>query len=145
LDTWPLEWYRPGVVGRAEVAIRKQKAKAKRATQQKQNEQHTVEVRTAREAAQTSIVKAPAEMVATEEIHQKVPIESATERRTEGTPSTTTSVPLKWSLLTEQMKPWKKAKESKWDGELTTLTEGDLGDIGDTVREATRDAINDTM
>jgi hypothetical protein len=46
---------------------------------------------------------------------------------------------------TEWSKPRKKAKASKLDGELITLTEGDLGDIGDTVREVTREAIDEAM
>lgn len=54
-------------------------------------------------------------------------------------------MPLKCLLLVEWTKPWKKAKASKWDGELTTLTKGELRDIGDTIREATRDAINDVV
>ena len=34
---------------------------------------------------------------------------------------------------------------SKWDGELTTLSEGDLGAIGDKVHEVTWEAIDEAM
>jgi len=62
-----------------------------------------------------------------------------------GTPSTTIGTPLKRPPPIERKKPQKKAKESKWDGELTTLTEGNLGDTGETVREVTQDAIDEAM
>lgn len=34
---------------------------------------------------------------------------------------------------------------SKWDRELTTLTKGDLDDIGDTVHEVTWEAMDEAM
>lgn len=34
---------------------------------------------------------------------------------------------------------------SKLDGELITLTEGDLCDIGDTVHEVTQEVLNEAM
>jgi len=40
----------------------------------------------------------------------------------EGMSPTTMGAPLKWPQLIKQMKFWKKAKVSKWDRELTTLT-----------------------
>lgn len=60
LDTWPLEWHRPDAVEHDEATISKQKAEAKHAAQQKQNEQHAAEVRAAQEVAQNSTNKAPA-------------------------------------------------------------------------------------
>jgi len=36
-------------------------------------------------------------------------------------------------------------KASKLDGELITLTEGDLYDIGDIVREVTREVLQEAM
>lgn len=91
------------------------------------------------------IDKAPARAAVNDESHQKVPTKMATEIGKEGTPSTTTGEPLKQPLLIEQTKLQKKAKASKWDRELTTLTKGDIGDTGDTVREATWDAIDEAM
>ena len=45
----------------------------------------------------------------------------------------------------EQTRPRKNTKASKLDGEPITLTEGDLYDIGDTVREVTREAHQEEM
>lgn len=45
------------------------------------------------------------------------------------TPSTATGSPLKHSMIPEWLKPQKKAKESKTNSEVITLTEGDLNDI----------------
>lgn len=59
----------------------------------------------------------------------------------EGANPGTTSAHLKWLCATEKIRPRKKTKESKLDGESIVVTEGDLCNIDDTVREVTKEAL----
>lgn len=56
-----------------------------------------------------------------------------------------TSTQLKRPRGKKRASPWKKTKASKLDSEPITLIEGDLYDIGDTVREVTREAFQEVM
>lgn len=60
-------------------------------------------------------------------------------------PSNTTGAPLKWLAQPERLKPQEKAKASKVDSEVTTLIEGDLNDIENTVWDTTQDAVDKAM
>lgn len=53
--------------------------------------------------------------------------------------------PLKRLAQQEWLKPRKKAKESKTNIGVTTLTKGDLNDIENTVQDAARDAVHEAM
>ena len=53
--------------------------------------------------------------------------------------------PMKRSAPSERPKPQKKAKASKMDNRVTTLTEGDLTDMENTIRDATRVVVNEVM
>lgn len=64
---------------------------------------------------------------------------------TKGVDTSNTSTQLKRPRRTERIGPWKKTKASKLDGEPITLTEGDLYDIGNTVRKVTREALQEAM
>jgi len=64
---------------------------------------------------------------------------------TTDTPTTTTGAPLKRSVTPEWPKPWKKAKASKTDNEVTILIEGDPNDIKNVVHEDTHDGIDKAM
>jgi len=75
----------------------------------------------------------------------KVITEPRTDTGTEGMAKTTTGLPLKRPQLTEWSKSQKKTKASKLDRELVTLTEGDLGEIEDTVCEVTQEVFNEAM
>lgn len=53
--------------------------------------------------------------------------------------------PLKWLVQPEWLKPWKKAKASKIDSGVTTLTDGDLNDIKNTIQDTTQHALHEAM
>jgi len=53
----------------------------------------------------------------------------------------TKSTQLNRQHLTERTRPRKKAKESKLSIDLITLTDGDLHDIGEMVRDVTSEAL----
>jgi len=55
------------------------------------------------------------------------------------------STQLKRLHVMERSGPRKKAKASKLDIKPITLTEGDLYDISDTVREVTREVLEEVM
>ena len=57
----------------------------------------------------------------------------------------TTSTQLKRPRVTERLGPWKKVKASKLAIDPITLTKGDLYDIGDTVHEVTKEALQEAM
>lgn len=57
----------------------------------------------------------------------------------------TASTQLKHQRLSEQMGPHKKVKESKLSIDLITLTEGDLHDISEMVRDVTSEAPQNIM
>lgn len=69
--------------------------------------------------------------------------EQRTDDTTEGT--CTSLAQLKGPHRMEQTGPRKKTNASTLAGEPITLTEGDLYDIGDTVREVTREALKEEM
>lgn len=93
LDTWSPIWHGLEEIGCNEATIRKQKKEAKCTKQQKRNEQHAVEVREAREAAQTAVGKEPLVGIAStkEKSSQKAPTKMVVEEP----PTTTTDAPLK--------------------------------------------------
>lgn len=64
---------------------------------------------------------------------------------TEGAKPSTTYSPLKQPCTPEQSTSWKKTKVSNLDGGPITLTKGDLCDIGDTIRDATREVLDEAM
>lgn len=72
---------------------------------------------------------------------QKPPTQTAMEEPL----STATGAPLKWSAQAEQLKPWKNVKESKSNCEVTTITEGDLNDIENTIQDSTQDVVDEAM
>jgi len=72
---------------------------------------------------------------------QKAPTKIATDKP----PTTGTYSPLKKLAPLEQPKPRKKAKASKTDCGVTTLTEGDLTDIENTIQDNTWEAVNEAM
>jgi len=63
----------------------------------------------------------------------------------EGAEPSTNSTQLKWPRAAERTGPQKKTKASELDGEPITLPEGDLYDIGDTIHEVTREALQEAM
>ena len=63
----------------------------------------------------------------------------------EGIDPGTTSTQLKGPRITERLGPRKKVKVSKLTIDPITLTEGDLYDIDDTVREVTKEALQEAM
>lgn len=56
-----------------------------------------------------------------------------------------TDSPLKRSVPSERLKPRKKAKASKTDSGVTTLTEGDLTDIENTIQDTAREEVDEAM
>lgn len=75
----------------------------------------------------------------------KLITEPRTDTGIEGMATTTTDFPLKQPRLTEWSKSQKKTNASKLDRELVTLTEGDLGEIEDTICEVTQEVFNEAM
>lgn len=63
----------------------------------------------------------------------------------EGIDPSTTCSPLKRQRTTKRSRSLKKTKASKLDREPITLTEGGLCDIGDIVREATKEVLDEDM
>lgn len=63
----------------------------------------------------------------------------------EGTDPSVTSTQLKLPCGTESADPQKKTKAPKLDNEPITLAEGDLYDIGNIVREVTREVLLEAM
>lgn len=57
----------------------------------------------------------------------------------------TSSTQLKWPHSVEWTRPRKNTKAFKLDREPITLTEGDLYDNDDTVREVTREVLQEVM
>jgi len=55
------------------------------------------------------------------------------------------STQLKRPHTVERVGPRKKVKASKLAIDLITLTEGDLHDIGETIRDVTKEALQDFM
>lgn len=96
-----------------------------------------------REVAQAVVGKTPPGGAAstTDKSIQKAPTKTTTEKP----PSTATGDPLKRPVQPEHPKPQKKAKASKADNEVTTLTEGELNEIESTVRDTTLDAVDEAM
>jgi len=80
-------------------------------------------------------------MSTTVKTNQKPPTEMAANVP----PITGIDSPLKWPAQQDWSKPRKKAKVSKTDSGVTTLTEGDLNDIENTVWDIARDAVDKAM
>ena len=68
-----------------------------------------------------------------------------TEDMAKGADPSTTSTQLKWLHNTKRTGPWKKTKASKLDSEPITLIEANLYNIGDIVREVTREVLQEAM
>jgi len=143
MDTWPPAWRRLEAVECNEAVIRWQEEEANHAAQQKRNEQLTAKVQESQEAALVVVGKTPpgGATSTTAKSSQKLPTETVTDEP----PTIGTDLPLKHPAQQEWPKPQKKAKASKTNNGVTTLIEGDLNYIENTVRDAARDAVNEAM
>ena len=71
--------------------------------------------------------------------------EEDTDLTEEGADPGTTSTQLKRPRVTQRSRQWKKVKASKLAIDAITLTEGNLYDIDDMVREITKEALQEVM
>ncbi len=156
LETWPPKWHAPDLEELEKVVAQKKKDDAKlritQLTEKRRKEKATDEVGEVQKAAQKSVEQKKSAKATTtaQEVEEATTEAEETSSGQEVEEIETTegsvdpgaaSTQLKCQRIVQRSGPWKKVKGSKLAIDLITLTEGDLHDIGETVRDVTSDTL----